>query len=264
MFFNWLTESIKWKILIKNIEKLSIKKSFQSVFAGLSFAIITPNRIGEFIGRPILLKKENRVAGGLSTFVGSLSQTIITVCLGLFALVLYFHNSSNKFLSYTQYYGLVFFSIFIFIIISILFFKPKFWIYLSFKITFFKKNSEKFAFLNNYSSFLLLKVLILSLSRYIIFFIQFYLLLIFFGIDISIQNAFIGIALNYLFLFAIPSFALVEIGIRVSFAVFFIGIYSTNNFAILMASISLWIINLAIPAIIGSLYVIKVSKKKKY
>jgi len=293
MFLNWTTEAIKWKILIDNIEKLSIKKSIKSILAGLSFAIITPNRVGEFVGRPVLLKKENRVSGGLATFVGSLSQTITTLGLGLFALILFFNptsgfnssmlasykinsskfisrefapslliNSSNQILTNNQYYLLVLFSVFLFFTFIILFFNPKIWTYFSAKIPFLKKYNSKFSFLNNHTSLILLKVLNLSILRYIVFFTQFYLLLHFFGIDISIQNAFIGIALTYLFLFAIPSFALAEIGIRVSLAVFFIGFFSPNKLAILMASISLWIINLAIPAIIGSFYVMKISKKK--
>ena len=261
MFLNWTTEAIKWKMLINNIEKVTIKKSLASIFTGLSFAIITPNRIGEFVGRPFLLKKENRVSGGLATFVGSLSQTIITVGSGLFALILYFNNTLNHFLTNNQYYLLVLFSTFLFFTILILFFNPKVWIKFSLKIPFFKNHYLKLSFLNNYTSLILLKVLSLSLLRYTIFFTQFFLLLLFFGINISILNAFIAISLTYLFLFAIPSFAFAEIGIRVSLAVFFIGMFSSNNIAILLSSISLWLINLAIPAIIGSLYVIQVSKK---
>jgi hypothetical protein len=56
----------------------------------------------------------------------------------------------------------------------------------------------------------------------------------------------------YLAMAVIPTFALTEIGVRGSTAIFFIGLFSTNISGILSASIFLWIINLAVPAIIGS------------
>ncbi|MBN1252923.1 MAG: flippase-like domain-containing protein [Bacteroidales bacterium] len=257
MPLNWLLESTKWKILLTDIEKISIIKSLKSIFVGLSFAIITPNRIGEFVGRPVLLKKENRISASLATFVGSLSQTIITLSLGILALILFFRSSSAIFISKNQYIIFIIFSILLLILISLIFFKPKIWKYLTSKINLLKKWAYKFDFASNYKSTVLIKVLSLSLLRYFVFFSQFFLLLKFFGVEISITEAFISIALNYLFLFAIPSFALAEIGIRGSVAIFFIGIFINNDLAILISSISLWIINLALPAIIGSIYLVK-------
>lgn len=61
MLFNWFFEVVKWHYLVKEVEPLSIWKSLKSVFCGLTWAIFTPNRIGEYGGRIMLLKPENRV-----------------------------------------------------------------------------------------------------------------------------------------------------------------------------------------------------------
>lgn len=53
----------------------------------------------------------------------------------------------------------------------------------------------------------------------------------------------------------IPTLALTEIGVRGSVALFFLGLVSTNSIGIVTATFTLWIINLALPALIGSFFV---------
>ncbi|NPA45090.1 MAG: hypothetical protein GXO49_06120, partial [Chlorobi bacterium] len=58
--------------------------------------------------------------------------------------------------------------------------------------------------------------------------------------------------LTYFISSVIPTFTFAEIGIRGTAAIFFIGMFSSNIVGIISATALLWIINLAIPAIIGS------------
>ena len=61
----------------------------------------------------------------------------------------------------------------------------------------------------------------------------------------------------------IPTIAITELGIRGSVALFLIGIYFGNpldmpdhiNLGIVAASTALWIINLALPALTGTIFV---------
>jgi hypothetical protein len=116
-----------------------------------------------------------------------------------------------------------------------------------------KKCLKKIEFLDQYSLNKLIKVLIFSQLRYIVFFSQYFFLLKVFNVNISLENAFSAVSLSYLFLFSIPGIALAEPGIRGSLALFFIGFFSDNDFGILSASLTLWILNLAIPSLIGVL-----------
>src|SRR5699024_4262344 len=70
MFVNWFLEVGKWFYLVKKLERISFWKATQSVFAGLTWAVFTPNRIGEYGGRIMLLKPGNRAKGAVSMGVG--------------------------------------------------------------------------------------------------------------------------------------------------------------------------------------------------
>jgi len=103
----------------------------------------------------------------------------------------------------------------------------------------------------------------LSILKYLIFSFQYYLLLRFFGSPINYFQAFIGISLSYLVSSGIPSITITELGIRGSVSMFFLGIYTDNQSAILAASSWLWIVNVAIPAFFGAtvLFLRKTQKK---
>jgi len=104
----------------------------------------------------------------------------------------------------------------------------------------------------------LFKVLLLSLLRYVVFSTQFYLLLRAFALQIPYPTAFMLISVIYLVVTAIPTVALVDLGIRGSVSVYFLGLYFHNGqaaFLILSASTLIWIVNLALPALAGILFI---------
>ncbi|WP_374166426.1 hypothetical protein [Arcticibacter sp. MXS-1] len=59
MLVNWILEAMKWKFLVKRIETISLWKAVESVFCGLTWAIFTPNRIGEYGGRVFFFRPES-------------------------------------------------------------------------------------------------------------------------------------------------------------------------------------------------------------
>ncbi len=67
----------------------------------------------------------------------------------------------------------------------------------------------------------------------------------------------IMIALTFFAIAAIPTFALTEIGVRGSAALAFIGLISDNDTGIVAASFSLWLVNIALPAMAGVPFVFK-------
>ncbi|MEN8121044.1 MAG: lysylphosphatidylglycerol synthase domain-containing protein [Bacteroidota bacterium] len=256
MIINWLLEAVKWKVLVKKIKKINIAHSLYSVIAGISVGIFTPNRLGEFAGRPYFLDKSKMIPGFFAAVVGSLSQSFITILIGILSINLYLlGNQNNLFISRTYIYLILTFSVLLIIFIGYAYFNPVFLLKLKRKFRIFKKKEEELHFLASYKLRELLNILFFSFSRYIVFFMQFYLLLLFFNIEITVYYAFIAIGLIYLFLLVIPGFALSEIGVRGSLAIFFLGMFSNDYTAILFATISLWIINLALPAIWGTFIV---------
>ena len=56
-FVNWLFEAIKFKILLSKDENISLAMALKAVYVGNFTAFFTPDRIGTFIGRMVVLKE---------------------------------------------------------------------------------------------------------------------------------------------------------------------------------------------------------------
>ena len=72
MVLNWTVESVKWRVLMRPVERIDAWRAFLGTIAGTSLALVTPNRTGEFIGRVLFLRPEARVAGAFATALGSM------------------------------------------------------------------------------------------------------------------------------------------------------------------------------------------------
>lgn len=105
----------------------------------------------------------------------------------------------------------------------------------------------------SYTSIELIKILGFSVLRYIVFSVQFVIMLQMMHIDLGFLFLFGLVTVIYLVLTIIPTLAiLTELPVRGSVAIYIIGQYSQEHLGILCASFSIWLLNLVLPAIIGS------------
>jgi uncharacterized membrane protein YbhN (UPF0104 family) len=102
-----------------------------------------------------------------------------------------------------------------------------------------------------------------SLVRYLIFSFQQYLLLQAFAVNIDFMTCFQLTAISFLLITIIPSIALGELGIRGSVNIAVFGMVVNNSFGILAATFMLWLINLAIPALLGAVSMLYIRVKKE-
>lgn len=259
MLLNWGIEALKWKLLIQKLEPTSFLNSFKAVFTGVTVSIFTPNRVGEFGGRIFFMEKENRIQGILLSFLGSTAQFLVTIVAGAIALLFYIQHyfmteeSVNRFL----YFVLVLFIVVLILALLFFYLQASRLIHLLENKSFFKKIEKHITVLADCPSSELAIIFSLSVFRYIVFSIQFYLLLLLFNVNIPIMEGMTMIALTFFAITIIPTFALTELGIRGSAALVFIGILSENSIGIIAASFSLWIVNIAIPALLGTFFVFK-------
>jgi uncharacterized membrane protein YbhN (UPF0104 family) len=253
MFFNWGLEAYKWKMMISKIEQISFLKSYKAILTGITVSFFTPNRIGEFGGRVFHLDKANKIKAVLITLLGNMSQLITTIIIGLMSLMFFLRDvlKDNLYL----YYAVLTSVIVLIAVIITVYFNARFLTYLLNKVKLFTNYHEYTKVFSYYNFRELFVILLLSLCRYVIFTFQFYLLLKVLSVNIALIPALSMIFIVFLVMAAIPTIALSEIGVRGSVAMYFLGILSANTFGILTASFSLWIINLVIPAIIGSVFV---------
>lgn len=80
---NWWLEAIKWRLLVSNLEKLSFINAVKGLLAGAAANNIIPFRVGEFLGRVMYLKEENRSAALLNNYFGATCQTLVTLIAGI-------------------------------------------------------------------------------------------------------------------------------------------------------------------------------------
>jgi uncharacterized membrane protein YbhN (UPF0104 family) len=275
MIVNWGIESLKWQYLINKVESLSFLKSFQAVLSGVSVSLFTPNRVGEWFGRVFMMKKANPWKGVFITIIGSFSQLLITLIIGSISFVFFVPIYLGEYNFYSNYllYGLI---MLVAVIVATL-------VLIFLNITaapsiiqrFIKKRFVHFndyiSVISSYSSTELLTVLLLSFLRYLVFSLQFYILLMMFSVEIPLFHGLMIITMVFFIMTAIPTVTLAELGVRGSVSLFFIGLYFETfseltdkiNIGIISSASLLWLINLAIPAIAGTIFVSRLNFFRK-
>ena len=103
----------------------------------------------------------------------------------------------------------------------------------------------------------------LSFFRWIIFALQYVLLLWAFGIQANLFLLIAAIGTIYFVQTILPAITFIEIGVRGNTALFFLGAFSTQKTGILLASFGLWGINLLIPALLGTIIMVLHNKKNE-
>lgn len=251
MGIQWSIEAWKWKYLIHKIEVLSFKNSLKAILCGITLSLFTPNRVGEFGGRILILQKTSKLQAIALTLIGSLSQLIVYILVGLVAISLFFFHYLPNIPSWVAY-GITLFSAGAVIFALGLYYNLKLVAGIFHKFKYLEKWKSYIAPITHYDSKALTYILFLSLLRYLFINLQFMLLLHFFNIHLSIFTGFIMINSIFLLQTIIPSIALVELGVRGHVALFFLK-YATNNmFNIVVTTFSLWFINLVLPALVGA------------
>jgi uncharacterized membrane protein YwzB len=270
MLVNWSLESFKWQQLVKQVEDVSFVRSFKAVLTGVTVSIFTPNRVGEYFGRAFILEKAEPMKGILLTIVGSMSQLMVTMIAGFLALLFFIphYYPLNTDLHRLVFGGGAFFLLVFNIFLILLFLNVptisrftewatrKRWAHVLNYLTLLENLSQK----------LLVKVLLLSCLRYLVFSIQFWLVLHVFGINLPVGQALMIIPIIYFVLSIIPTFALSELGVRGSIAIYLIGLFllhsrgllitAPESLAVLSATTAMWLINLALPALFGTFFVV--------
>lgn len=262
---NWVTETFKWRMLIRRLQGISFFLAIQSILLGVLLSILSPNRIGELGGRLVFIKKNNLLSAFYFNLLCSFSQLLVTIISGLTVLLFFdywlsfYFSGSLSFVKFT--------AVCVILGAFIIYFSSdrmrKILFYFNQKFQLSSKNIQQ-----TVSKSIRLKLLALSFFRYLVFSLQFYLLLRIFNVDINISNAFAGIALVFFSAAVIPTAWISDLPVRSSIAYM---IFETGfNFGMeaLFSSLLLWMINLLIPACLGLLILPKVNwiylKKLKF
>lgn len=250
MMVNWSIEAMKWKYLTSLIFSQSLLLAGRAVLSGLAVSIFTPNRSGDFAGRIMHLPYGTRLEGAFFSFVGSIAQLLITVTTGGIALF-YLEDDLFKLSKPSLILAVLIVSLII-LILHYLFFNMRNYLHRLEQINYLKRFSAIFNDSSKLTPLFIFKLYGLSLIRYAVFSIQFFILLRAFNLQLPFPVMMSLVMISFLFITAIPSFAISEIGIRGSICIFFFSKFTMEETGVLMASTALWLINIAMPAVIGA------------
>lgn len=253
MLVNWSLEAQKFRILIKSRIDLSLTKALFTVLAGTTISNFTPARTGDYIGRSVMLKSVHPIRVILATITSNIFQLITTYSLGIICFIFLLISGSlpQGIMDYKeQIYtaGLILFLVLV--LIAVL---PKWVLMVKDKLP--KALKKGIQMILHYDRKIVFRIQVLSLLRYATFSFQFYLLLTIFSAESLPFQLITLIPIAYLLQSLVPVPAISDIGVRVAFTtLLFSTLMDTRE--ILFAVSSLWFINLILPALLGSIYLL--------
>ena len=265
VFVNWGLESGKWQLLMRTIQPMKFFTAFKSVLCGITLSLNTPNRIGEYGGRILFVNDGNRIKAVSLSIAGSISQLIITLVMGMGGLIFIHNQLPNEtvtilFLNSFWIRVLLYLNICGLVLLVFFYFRLGWLVRLIERIPNINKAVKYISVLDNFDVKILLRLLSLSSLRYLVFVLQYILLMQVLDVEVGGWQSFWILTVLFWVLAIMPSFAIAEIGIRGKFGVALLGIFSTNTTGILAVTFGIWIFNLFIPAVTGGFLILS----KKY
>lgn len=257
MLVNWGLEAVKWKRLVRKVEQITLWRAVESVFCGLTWAVFTPNRIGEYGGRVFFLSPKRRVIGVVAMAVGNIGQMVLTNIFGAVSLCIFLYRFVD--LDYRLDYALMVLSAMFCIFFLVFFFNIRWLNGLLLSMRFTRKYKKFYSILGKYQKKELLKILMLCLARYVVFSTQYFIMFYWLIPDIHYLDILMMVCILFFVQSTLPSLDLFDIGVRSVTASYFFSFVTKQDVAVIACTASIWLINIIIPAILGVYFVFKLN-----
>jgi hypothetical protein len=264
MLVNWSIEAWKWKLVVQTVQKVSFTTAIKAVLSGVSFSVSTPNRVGEYLGRVLYMEEGNRLRTISLTILGSISQLLITIFMGTIGLVILLPRIYDA-----ELVSVFWIKVLLYTIIAVLIGLTVFYFRLAWLVKWITKLARKnrylylFHALGKVDATMLLKLLSLSVLRFLVFTVQYYLLFRLFDVPVDWWQSFWAVSVMFLVLAIIPTVALLEVIQRSTVALQVFRLLTTNELGVGLTTVTIWFINLIIPALIGSLLILSIKILRK-
>jgi hypothetical protein len=233
---------MKWKITLKLLEiDHDKKRNVHSFFAGLVTGMLTPNMVGNFIGRLYYFETRHRGTITFLTLVSNYAQLLATVFFGMIATFVagevYQLGDSWQVMSVFVTGSIVAFFCYFFIELALKWFKRSRFLKISRAIL---KENPMYRW----------KMIWWSTMRFMVFTLQFSLVLHAFGESWSIELI-LAIWQVYFITIMVPSLFLGKLGVKEFISLGILGALGLNDFAIVFSSLIIWFVNSMAPALLG-------------
>ena len=260
---NWGFEAKKWQLLASKVEPTTFIRAYRAVMVGLTLGFITPNRLGDYAGRVLELKSRKRLEAIGAIFIGRFCQLVATVLVGSVGLLYFivrFYGAS---------YPAVAVSLTVLLLLMsgamlLLLYNARVMVAIVSAVKVLRRLVPYVAIVASYSSKEVSKLLLLSLGRYAVFMGQFILLLVLFDVDLSLVQYISGVAGTFFLKSIVPSVTLLsDLGVRELSAMYLFGLLGQERLQVLSASLSLWLLNIAVPSAVGLYFVLRLRLFRK-
>lgn len=240
---NRYLEILKWQNLASFIQPISVGDASKQVLGALTAGIFTPNGLGEYAGKALFFKKEQTKQVIFLNLICNGIQMILTIVFGIIGLLL---------IGYWKWsLGIIA------IAVGLLFTS-----FLSKNITIKGYSIQKLLQkINEIPKKIHQKNILLGIMRYIVFSHQYYVLFLVFDVDLPYLTLIGSISAVYFLASSLPSFQFLDFAIKGSVAVFFFGKLGINEWIVIFISMLMWFLNVVLPVVIGSYFVMRFKLK---
>jgi hypothetical protein len=256
MLLNWLLEALKWRYIVRNLARLSVWQAVEGVFCGLTWAIFTPNRLGEYGGRVLLLPPRKRVYGVFVMGIDQLGQNVVTCAVGTTAFLWLLYNYLHPawWLALLLTLALITFALFM----LTCYFNISWLMGLLGRIKWLQKHQRFFNVVAAYDKRRLWGVMLFCISRFAVFSSQYYLVIHLLLPRLQGLGMMMMVFNNFFAQTILPTLDVLDVGLRGLTAATFFSYITNQKIAIIAAVSSIWFINLIVPAVLGSVFVLKI------
>ncbi|MBP6557990.1 MAG: hypothetical protein KAX93_04890 [Flavobacterium sp.] len=240
---NRYLEILKWQNLVSFLKPISVGESTKQVLGALTASIFTPNGLGEYAGKALYFDKKKTKKIIFLNLICNGIQMILTVVFGTVGLYV---------LGYKLY------------VLAILLLAFGFWLlaFLTKSLKVKGYSIEKLLTkINEIPKTIHRKNIVLAIGRYLVFSHQYYFLFLAFGVDLPYLTMMASIAAVYFLASSLPSFQFLDFAVKGSVALFFFEKLGVNEWIVIFISTLMWFLNVVLPVVIGSYFVLKFKPK---
>jgi Lysylphosphatidylglycerol synthase TM region len=253
---NWAFEALKWKTLAQKLTPISFLKAFEGVLTGLTLGFFLPNNVGDAAGRLWLLPAARRSEGVGAALLANGLQFYGSLLFGTLAWAYLLHEQPHLRVFYN------------YVLLALLILTLVFGVWLLAR----RHIAEPYFLKKRWLKWLLPYVRVIgtyhiaelrtafgwALGRYAIFTLQFALLLHVFGVQLPFFSMMTGIFLVFFAKTLVPALNFLgDLGIREAASLYFFSFYEVVPARLVATTLSLWLVNILVPVLIGVILVIK-------
>ena len=243
-------EAYRWHRLVRRLApEVRLRTSVAAVLAGYPLGLLTPGRVGDYVGRALYLRAVRAGASAALTFAERMAT--LACCLVFGIAVLPFFLATHGGLDSVAWTGVVAVAAGGVAGLLVLLLRPRLGRRVLAAALPFRRLRRLLAILDRFDPADARALLALSALRYAVFSTQFVLLVHAFDGSAAWAASYAGVALVFFAKSAVPSVTLGDLGIRESAAVFFLGAYGVAGAAAFNASLGLFAVNILLPAVVG-------------